>query len=164
MIQRNSSSMMHHWYEKRKKKGLVIPYSPFDIVKFLHWLSILIIYTNKQNRKEKRDSPYPLFPIRYNRRFIKFHIIASIVRHWSKKKIQDPKEERFPGILYSPPQFEWINVVKFLRWDSTNTPCTIGATNEMFKKKKERKKRKEDSRYLIPLLCYQTSNAVDRGH
>lgn len=163
MIQRNSSSMMHHWYEKRKKKGLVILYSPFDIVKFLHWLSIPIIYTNKQNRKEKRDSPYPLFPIRYNRRFIKFHIIASIVRHWSKKKIQDPKEERFPDILYSPPQFEWINVVKFLRWDSTNTVHHRRDERD-FKKKKERKKRKEDSRYLIPLLCYQTSNAVDRGH
>ena len=130
------------------------------MIKSLHWLSIPIIYTDKQNRKEKRDSPYPLFSIRYNRRcFIKFHITNDI---YATDQEEDPKEERLLGIY---PLF-----LSSIRMDQRRKipamRCTIDATNEMFERERKKRKKKEMkiSRYLIPSPCYQTSNAVDRGH
>lgn len=112
----------------------------FDVVKSLHWLSIPIIYTNKQNRKEKRDSAYPLFSIRYNRRFIKFHIATDPRR---RSKFQKRKDSLEVSLI---PQFEWINVVKF---HQCSAPPRSSKEKER-RKKRERKKETKISRYLIP--------------
>lgn len=91
----------------------------------------------KQNGK--RDSTYPLFSIRYNRRFVKLHIIASpMARHHYTKKIK-----KIPILLDST---------------SNDQPRKI-STNARSSKRRRRKKNKDS----FPSRRYQTTKRWSRA-
>lgn len=75
--------------------------------------------------------------------------------HWSKKKIRKRKDS-LEFILYSFPQFEWINVVKFHRCGAPSTRRTRCS------EKKERREKRKKWRFRATLFLLRVIKRATR--